>query len=582
MTTDSIPLNRRILIIDDNEAIHQDFRKILIRSRPGGAALAAASAEIFGPKPAAPGELEFEIDSAYQGQEGLDKVRAACVEGRPYSMAFVDVRMPPGWDGVETIKRIWKEYSDLEVVICTAYSDYSLEEIVAALGRTDRMLILKKPFDAIEVLQFASSLTEKWRLVQAARAREDELERRVQERTRELREGQEQLIEARKLEVVGKLAGGIAHDFNSYLTAIIGHADLIQQEVPPAGIPFRSAVEIGKSATSAATLTRQLLAFSRQQLLKPEILDINAVVTALAPLLRGLMGPAIRLSVRADAEAPWTRADAGQLQKVLVSLAHNSRDAMPLGGTFRVETSNITVTAADAAADAEIAPGNYVAIDVKDTGTGISRDVIAHLFEPYFTTKALGEGKGLGLGMRYGILKQSHGHITVSTEVGHGATFRLYLPRIDKAKDSTATAPQPIATTAPGGTEVILLVEQDEALRDFAATVLEKQGYTVCMAGGSRVAMNIAGQLPRVDLLLANAVLPEITGRQLGEWISASHPGMKVLLTSNFDDTNRASASESPADIVRKPYTPAILSTRVRQTLDAILTGSQDRWRGVT
>jgi signal transduction histidine kinase len=576
MNLEITPPNRRILVIDDNEAIHQDFRKILNRSKSGAVALANVAKDIFGESAGEPVEsIHFEMDSAFQGREGLEKVRVAAEEGRPYAMAFVDIRMPPGWDGVETIKQIWAQYPGLEVVICTAYSDYSLEEIIGVLGRTDRMLILKKPFDAIEVVQLASSLTEKWRLARAVEAHVLDLEKRVEERTRELRQGQRQLIEARKLEVVGKLAGGISHDFNSYLTAIIGHADLIQQDAPRGGVTFRSAVEIGKSAASAATLTRQLLAFSRQQLLKPEFLDVNAMIVQVSPLLRGLMGDRIRIGTVAGAQHPWTHADAAQLQKVLVSLAHNARDAMPRGGQLTVTTSNVTVTAANAAGDPDITPGNYVVIAIEDSGSGISRAVMPHLFEPFFTTKAQGEGKGLGLAMCHGILKQSHGHITVSSELGRGSIFKLYLPRIDKAREVNPPHEPPPAAVTQGGTEVILLVERDDALRDFAATILEKQGYTVCPASGSRMALSIAGQLPRVDLLLANAVMPEVTGRELGEWICASHPAMKVLLTSAFDEADPAQKGvcDTAFDIVRKPYTPAILSSRVREALDAVLVG---------
>jgi two-component system NtrC family sensor kinase len=567
MNTRSIPRNRRILLIDDNESIHHDFRKILSPARSGKAELASAAAELFGPGVDQPVDEGFEIDSAFQGQEGLEKVRLACAEGRPYAMAFVDVRMPPGWDGIETISRIWKEYADLEIVVCTAYSDYSLDQIAGKLGRTDRMLILKKPFDAIEVLQFADALTEKWRLSREARAKVEELEDRVAERTRELREGQQQLIEARKMELVGKLAGGIAHDFNTILTAIIGHADLIQ-EVAPEGLSHESAAEIGKSALCAAKLTQQLLAFSRKQLLKPERLDMNELICGIEPALRQILGDRIEMCTVANAANPWTRADAGQIREVLTSLVHNARYAMPHGGKLTIETADVTLGAADVPGDAEVKPGGYVMIAVTDTGGGIADEVKRHLFEPYFTTKALGEGKGLGLAVCHGILKQSGGHIAVRSELGKGTTFTVYLPRFQEAGPEEPAAGE--APLSERGMEVILLVEENAALRGMAATVLESQGYTVRRAATGRQAMSIAGRLDRVDLLVADSMMQEMTGKELAEWLCSSRPRMKVLLTSSYEQ-GKASlrAPDQGVEFLPKPYTPALLSRMTREALDS-------------
>jgi len=568
MTQPSIAPNPRILIIDDNEAIHQDFRKILNPDALGKNAIASAAAELFGTAEETSSAAGFEIDSAFQGQEGLEKVRQACAGGRPYAMAFVDLRMPPGWDGAETIRRIWGEYEELQVVICTAYSDYSLEEIIGKLGRTDRLLILKKPFDAVEVFQFADALTEKWRLSREARTRLGELEERVAERTRELREGQQQLIEARKMELVGKLAGGVAHDFNTILTAIIGHADLIRQGSPANGLIHGSAVEIGKSASCAGKLTHQLLAFSRKQLLKPERLDVNAMVHSLEPAVGRLAGDDVALTIEAAAAEPWTRADAGQIRQVLVSLAHNARDAMPNGGSLTIRTADAMLAAADAPGEAEFLPGRYVMIEITDTGAGIADDVKAHLFEPYFTTKSAGGGKGLGLAACYGILKQSGGHIAVRSEAGRGATFTVYLPCFEPGRDAAA-AGHGGAASSVHGSAVILLVEENVALRNVAASVLASQGYTVRGAATGREAMSIAGRLERLDLLITDAVLHDMMGHELAEWLCSSRPSMKVLLTSALDAP--AGCSGIPeAGILRKPYAPALLSIKTREILDGV------------
>jgi len=584
MTTNTITPNRRILLIDDNESIHQDFRKILSPATPGKNAMASAAAELFGQEAVGRTETNFEIDSAFQGQEGLEKVREAVAAQCPYAMAFVDLRMPPGWDGIETIDRIWREYPELQVVVCTAYSDYSLDKIVARLGRSDRLLILKKPFDAIEVLQFADALTEKWRLGREARAKMEGLEEIVAERTRELREGQQQLIEARKMETVGKLAGGIAHDFNTLLTAIIGHAELIQQVAEAKTLPFQSAVEIGKSATIAATLTRQLLAFSRKQMLQPETLDVNAAVSRIEPRLRQLLGASIQVSTVAGARQPWTRADVGQLQEVLVSLAHNARDAMPRGGDLIIETADFTQDAAQPSRDSDLGPGDYVTISITDTGCGIADEVKPQLFEPYFTTKKTGEGKGLGLAMCYGILKQSGGHIAFKSELGRGTTFKVYLPRLQAAEPeepaeppASALLPEPVAGTP--GTGIILLVEPDAALRGAAGAVLERSGYTVHRAASSREAISIAGRAARIDLLLADSAMPEMTGHQLAKWLCSLHPDIKVLFTSTVDEhkSARDGITFPEADFLRKPYTPALLALKARTALSGAASKAREQ-----
>jgi signal transduction histidine kinase len=568
MPSDSTASHRRILLIDDNESIHQDFRKILNPAAPGKTDLASAAAELFGASADSGIDTPFEIDSAFQGQEGLELVQRAAADQRPYAMAFVDLRMPPGWDGIETINRIWAEDPHLQVVICTAYSDYSLGQIVGKLGRTDKMLVLKKPFDSIEVRQLADALTEKWRLAKDARAKLEGLEGRVAERTRELRERQNELVEARKLELVGKLAGRIAHDFNSLLTAIIGHAELIRQVAHEKSLTHQSAVEIGNSAATAATLTHQLLAYSRKQMLKIERTDINASVTAMIPGLGELMRDGIKVTVDPAARDSWAMADRAHLDQVLSSLAQNARDAMPEGGSLGIKTADITIEPAGADNECDSRPGDYVMISVSDTGTGITSEVKPHLFEPYFTTKGPAQGKGLGLAMCYGVIKQMGGFISVESEPDKGATFNVCLPRILEGQvESPAVAPASAAPTA-GGTEVILLVEENPSLRELAATVLEHQGYTVRRAATAREAMSIAGRQDRIDLLLVDAATREMAPRDLVEWLASTRPEMKFLLTSTLDPEDHPECSEPGAGLLRKPYTPTALTQRTRRTLD--------------
>jgi two-component system NtrC family sensor kinase len=569
MPSETTPSNRRILLIDDNESIHQDFRKILNPSAPGKASLASAAAELFGNTADLSIDVPFEIDSAFQGQEGLDLVLRACADRRPYAMAFVDLRMPPGWDGIETISRIWAEDPHLQVVICTAYSDYSLGQIAGKLGRTDKMLILKKPFDSIEVRQLADALTEKWRLAREARAKLEDLEERVAERTRELRERQSELVEARKLELVGKLAGRIAHDFNSLLTAIIGHADLIQEVSLDDSLAYRSAVEIGNSAATAATLTHQLLAYSRNQMLKIQRTDVNETVRTMIPGIRELMGDAVKITVSPDARDSWAMADGGHLEQVLSSLARNARDAMADGGSFTLKTADVTVGPADADEESGNRPGDYVMISVSDNGAGITDEVKPHLFEPYFTTKGPGQGKGLALATSYGVIKQMGGYISVESEPGKGATFNVFLPHVLEGQvDGPTAEPLPAAASA-GGTEVILLVEENPALLDLAGDVLEQQGYTVRRAATAQEAMSIAGRHDCVDLLLADGARKNTTTRELAGWLGSTRPAMKLLLTSPFEPEGMPESAEPGPGFLRKPYTPSALSQKTRETLDA-------------
>ncbi len=379
------------------------------------------------------------------------------------------------------------------------------------------------------------------------------------------------LIEGSKLQTVGQLAGGIAHDFNTILTAIIGYAELIEQEVPADGPLFKSAEQIGKSATRAATLTQQLLAFSRKQMLQPELIDLNAIVSGIDVVLRRLLSDAVEVRTAANARHPWVKADVGQVQQVLISLALNARDAMPRGGKLTFETADVTLDETYAASHSEVSAGEYTMIAITDTGDGIPNDVKPHLFEPFFTTKPQGEGTGLGLAMCYGILKQSRGHISVYSEVGHGTTFKVYLPRAERMATKQAPAPSLPEPTLSSGTETILLVEDDAALRGLAGIVLEKQGYRVLTAANGLEAAEIAERgAANIDLLLTDVVMPQMGGKELADRLQPSHPRMKVLFTSAYteDAIVHHGILDPGIDFLRKPYTPTALSRQARAALD--------------
>jgi PAS domain S-box-containing protein len=835
-----IAKNRRILIVDDNRDIHADFRKILSPGTTANEALDAAETALFGQPAHIVHKIGYELDSAYQGLEGVALVKQAMEAGRPYALAFVDVRMPPGIDGIETTQKIWEVDPDIQIILCTAYSDYSWDEMFAKVGHSDGMVILKKPFDTVEALQLAHAFSEKWWLHQQSRRKVDELESMVAERTREIektnltlqqevveheraeetlrlsnekfnqladnitdvfwvrspdmselhyvspafekiwgrsvaslhanpkqwadfifpedrervlaafggltgekrsldieyrivrpdgairwvlvrgfqvrdandelirhtgivsditerkrteemlrllssaveqanesilitepnldlpgpkiifvnpaftemtgytaaevigqtprilqgprtdravlnrlrklleegklfageavnyrKDGTEiemewqiapirdaagkitnfvsvqrditarkkleaHLLQSQKLETVGKLAGGIAHEFNSILTAIIGQCEFLIGDLPPASPLIANATEISMAANRAATLTRQLLAYGRKQFLQPEILDLNNVLASMAGTLRHLSGEAVDVRLVSSTGLKSVKVDVSQLEQVIMNLVMNAREAMPHGGKLTLETANATLDKEYAARYSELKPGEYVMLAVTDTGAGMTDDVKARAFEPFFSTKGVGEGTGLGLSTCYGIVKQSGGHISVYSEPGRGTTFKVYLPQIEPPP-RIATVPQ-AAPALPHGTETILLVEDDPALRDMATGLLRRLGYTVFAASNGIEALSLKQQpgTGHIDLLFTDVVMPHMSGKELADRVRALYPHTKILFTSAY--TENAIVHQGVLNpgvvLLQKPFTPSSMAHKVRQVLD--------------
>jgi PAS domain S-box-containing protein len=810
--------NRRILVIDDNRSIHDDFRKILSPAPVTAAALDVTETALFGYHPDPVQQIQFEVDSAYQGQEGVLLVKKAFEAGLPYAMAFVDVRMPPGWDGVETTRKIWEFDPDLQIVLCTAYSDYSWGEMFEKLGHSDGLLILKKPFDAVEALQLAHALTEKWGLHQQSRQKVEELESRVVKRTRELqwktafleaqnnssidgilvvneqgektfqnqrtadlfkipqaiadgnddaaqirhvtdmiknaeqfgekirylyshpdeisrdeidlkdgtildrysapvigkdgkyygriwifrditerkrveeslrllgsaveqskesivitdaeldlpgpkiifvnpaftqmtgytaaeaigktprilqgpctdktvlnrlrqtlergeafageainyrKDGKEfnlewqvaplrnaagkithfvaiqrditerkqleaKLFQSQKMETVGKLAGGIAHEFNSILTAIIGQSELLMSDLPSGSPLSKNVTEISKAAGRAATLTRQLLAYGRKQFLQPEILDLNRVIAGMEGILNHLMGNEADIRVVAAHRLQAVKADAGQIEQVIMNMVINAHDAMPNGGKLTLETANVSFDSESVNRYPELKPGDYVMLAITDTGAGMSEAVKARVFEPFFSTKGVGQGTGLGLSTCYGIVKQSGGHISVYSEAGRGTTFKIYLPQVEQpAKISVQRLDSP---GLPRGTETILLVEDDPALREMAATLLRRLGYKILTAanGVEALSLNHERSAGRIDLLFTDVVMPHMSGKELADRVRALYPQTRILFTSAY--TENAIVHQGVLNpgvaLLQKPFTPSALAYKLREMLD--------------
>lgn len=814
---DSTGKNRRVLVIDDNLSIHDDFRKILCPPKMKTSDLEATEAALFGSGTGTAELAHFHVDSAYQGQEGFLLVKKAVETGLPYAMAFVDVRMPPGWDGVETVQKIWEVDPDIQIVLCTAFSDYSWSEMFQKLGQRDGLLILKKPFDTVEAFQLAHALTEKRWLHHQSKLRMEDLERLVGSRTAELQwrkafleaqvnssidgvlvvdqqgnkslqnqrfvelfkiprqiaeekldenqlrwltgitkdperfigkidhlyahpdetsrdeielkdgsvldrysspvvgedgkyygriwtfrditdqklaeqalkeseerfagafeqapigvalvspdghwlkvnralcdlvgySGEEllkktfheithpedldldldnvrrllageiinyemekryihqqghpvtvmlsvslvrdrlgqpryfisqiqnisgrkmleaQLVQSQRLETVGRLAGGIAHEFNSILTTILGNSELLLRDLPGESRTAKNATEIKKAADRAASLTRQLLAYGRRQFLQPEILDLNRVVTSLE--IHQIMGSHVDTHVVSASNLHMVKADLGQIEQVIRNIVGNARDAMPNGGKITLETVNITFDPENPSPDSDMKPGDYVMLAITDTGSGMSPENRARLFEPFFSTKAVGQGTGLGLSTCYGIIKQSGGHITVYSEPGRGATFKIFLPQagmIEKIPAQRSEAPD-----LPKGTETILLVEDDPSLRELAAEVLGVLGYHVLVASDGVEAMKLLSlrEGERLDLLFTDVVMPQMSGRELSEKVLALLPQTKILYTSGY--TGNAIVHQGDLDhaaaFLQKPYSPMALAQKLRAVLDS-------------
>jgi PAS domain S-box-containing protein len=371
---------------------------------------------------------------------------------------------------------------------------------------------------------------------------------------------EEQLRQAQKMEAVGRLAGGVAHDFNNLLTAIRGYAELLTEDLAGDDKRLKDAREIVLAADRASALTRQLLAFSRRQVLEPQVIDINETVTDIAGLLRRLIGAPIELILRLEPALGMVRVDPGQLEQVIVNLAVNARDAMPQGGTLTIATRNLAPPAT---------PGPGVALEISDIGEGMDEKTLSHVFEPFFTTKPKGKGTGLGLSTVFGIVKQSGGEVSVQSQPGRGATFRIQFPRCEQEK-SAKPAPAPAAV--PRGSETVLIAEDEAPVRALAERLLRRQGYAVLSAKDGAEALRAAQRHPGpVHLLLSDVVMPGISGPELAERLSAQRPQTRVLYMSGYAEEAvlRRQVLDPGVAFLPKPFTRARLLRKVRETLDA-------------
>ncbi|HVF72698.1 MAG TPA: ATP-binding protein [Chthoniobacterales bacterium] len=393
-----------------------------------------------------------------------------------------------------------------------------------------------------------------------------------------LHQAEEQLRHSQKLEAVGRLAGGVAHDFNNLLTAIIGYSELIEKRAE--GATLEQAQLIRKAGEQAAGLTKQLLAFSRKQILDPRVLDLNALVREMEKLLQRVIGEGIRIEIETAAQIARVRADPNQLEQVLLNLGVNGRDAMPRGGTLRIMTQDVVLTPGEIAARGiDVAEGRYVALIVSDTGSGMDAETRARIFEPFFTTKGPGKGTGLGLATVYGIVKQSGGGITVESAVGHGCTFSIFLPANTGALDAPDVVSFP---SVRGGSELILVVEDEEVVRQLICTVLSNLGYRVLCGESAAAGLRIAREETQpIDLLLTDIVMPDMHGPVLARELAPLQPRMKVLFVSGYSDSDISDQGvlDPGLDMLQKPFTQDSLARKVREILDGETAAATSRQR---
>jgi len=379
-----------------------------------------------------------------------------------------------------------------------------------------------------------------------------------------------QLQQAMKMEAVGRLAGGVAHDFNNLLTAIMGNVSLARMKLSPSDPAGGLLAEANKAAESAASLTQQLLAFSRKQIIKPKALDLNILIADMNKMLVRLIGENIDLKTFPGGDLGAVKVDAGQFEQILVNLAVNARDAMPEGGKLLIETANVDLDEAYRVSHPYVRPGRFVRLSVSDTGHGMSAEVRRRIFEPFFTTKPKGTGTGLGLATIYGVVKQANGSIEVYSEIGKGTTFKIYLPRVEGEAAGPPESFPPMELLE--GSETVLLVEDEEVVRDLGVRILAGLGYSVMHAGNGDEAIALAREhAERIDLLLTDVVMPGMSGRELADRLTPIHPETRVLFTSGYTDNAivHHGVLDEGVSFIGKPYTLSGLAKKVREVLDS-------------
>jgi signal transduction histidine kinase len=484
----------------------------------------------------------------------------AALQRQAWDIVISDYEMP-NFGGFEALQLLKESGHDMPFILISAV--ISEETAVAAMKAGAHDYIMKR-----NLARLAPAIERELR----------EAQTRVARKAAEmaLRQSEEQLRQVQKIEAVGRLAAGVAHDFNNILTAIMGHSELLLRQLD-ADDPRRKNVEqIEKVTHLAAGLTRQLLIFSRKQVIEPRVLNLNAAILDIKKMLCRLIGENIEFCTLLDPAAGHIKADPGQIEQVIMNLAVNARDAMPGGGKLTVTTANTTLDKNHLNNLPDMDAGDYVMLAIADTGTGMSEEVKAHLFEPFFTTKPSGQGTGLGLATCFGIVKQNTGHINVHSELGSGTTFKIYFPQVQSALEPLRVRNLP--TEVAGGNETVLLVEDEPVVRELAVATLREKGYTVVAAVNGEEGLRLARQHDgKIDLVLTDVVMPVMGGKEMADALRTSHPDTKVLFTSGYTEDALGPHGVLRPDILflPKPYLTATLARKVREVLDDSLIPSR-------
>ena len=505
---------------------------------------------------------------------GLLIIAAEALRGIDLEPLLVHLHQQPAW-------------SDLPIVLMTHHGGSEQNGSSYLGGLLGNVTFLERPFHPVTLISLVSAALRGRRRQYDARDRlidlsESELrlqrtletlEQQVEERTAQLRHNEDALRQSQKMEAVGQLTGGIAHDFNNMLTGIIGSLELLRRRVSRGKLDdLDSLIDLGvTSANRAAGLTHRLLAFSRRQSLDSKPVEINQLVTAMGELLQRSINESIKLEMRLSGELWTAEADPNQLESALLNLVINARDAMPTGGQLIVETSNRHLDSVFTAAYGTLKPGDYVELSVSDTGCGIPESVMSRVFDPFFTTKPIGQGTGLGLSMIYGFARQSHGHVSLHSEVGKGTTVSLFLPRFMGEVTANEIADPALLPFANAG-ETVLIVEDDPAVRVLVSAVLKELGYAFVEAGDADTAVPIIESSQRIDLMISDVGLPGMNGRQLAEIGRQLRPELKVLFITGYAEhaAVRGGFLDPGMQLITKPFTFDLLTAKVREMIRSV------------
>ncbi len=692
MTENKNTMVNRILVIDDNPNIFDDFKAIL-QGTIDTSGLDALNSELFGNEVKITSfSKSYQLDYASQGKEGYEKVKQALRQEQPYQLAFVDMRMPPGWDGLETIEPIWQVDPHIQIVICTAYYDYSWEEITERLGVSDNLLILKKPFDVAEVAQLASALTEKWHLKRQAGFKLEEMEQEVKKRTRALLETKErlreserflsvvfdsiqngisvldpelnivrvnqtikdwyahviplegkkcyeayhgrskpcdvcptiraintgkiemnevpltqadgvagalelfafpmrndsgkvtgvvehvsditerkrleaQLQQSHKMEAIGTLTGGIAHDFNNILGIILGNLELALDDVPEWNRAKFNLEEIRTASLRAKDVVRQLLSFARKTGLEKKPTNIVPIVKESLKLLRSSLPTSIEIFQNITKDVDTILADPTQINQVLINLCTNADHAMPDGGMLEVSLKNVELDEDTATQYPDLDPGRYVNLTVSDTGQGINPEFKDRIFDPYFTTKEVGKGTGMGLSVVHGIVKSHRGAISVDSEFGRGTAFSIFFPVVEEeAVIETDTIEE-----LPTGSERILFVDDEESMVYIGRNRLERFGYKIEAKTSPVEALELfRNNADQFDLVITDMTMPQMTGVQLAQKLLEIRPDIPIIICTGFSAKVDGEKAKKIGirQYIEKPLNRSDLAKLVRKVLD--------------